>query len=122
MLRKDVLFVHSRALGCLFRGRFANYKLLGHYFLINFWVAIDALEQKLTCTDSHEMRLIDNGLHARSDIGCMNIVGETYECYVFRDAQPAILDRGEGCKTDNIVESEDGIRTVGTSQQFLGGF
>ena len=76
----------------------------------------------MTGGDTHQVRLVFNGRHARSDVGSMNIVGEADKRNILRDAQSTVLNGCKGGKTDNVVESKNGIRAFLTLQQPFSGF
>ena len=50
----------------------------------------------------------------------MTVVGETDECNIFGNTKPHLLDGSEGGKGDDIVECENGVRAVVTTEQSLG--
>ena len=64
------------------------------------------------------MGLVLNGRHARCDVGGMDIVGETHQGHIVGNTQAALLDGCKCCKGDDIVECQDGIRTVVALQKF----
>ena len=49
----------------------------------------------------------------------MKVVGESDEGYILGDSQSQLLDGSEGSEGDNIVEGEDGIGVILTTQKFL---
>ena len=91
---------------------FADDDLLGHDFVVNGMVATDVLQQHLTCPFTHEVALVNDGRKLRSDVGGMHIVGKADEGHVLWNAEVLLLDSGKGSKGDNVVEGENGVRTV----------
>ena len=98
-------------------GGFADDDLLGDDLAVDLTVTSDVLQKQTTGRLAHEMRLVLDGRELGSDVLGMDIIGEADQGHIIGDSQTQLLDGGEGGEGDDVVEGEDGIRTIITFQQ-----
>lgn len=89
--------------------------------MIDLGVATNGTEEETAGGLTHKGGLVGNGRETGSDKRGMDIVGETDNGNIVGHTQAHLLNGGVGGKGDDVVESENGIGTVGTLQELAHG-
>ena len=101
----------------MFRRTVSYDEFLGDYLVVNLGVASDVGQKQTTGGLTHEGGLVGNSGEAGSHVLGMDVVSETDDGHIVWNAQSHLANGVEGGEGDDVVESQDGIGTVGTLQK-----